>query len=169
MTSQQATQKPSRAAADASDIELRFERHFAASPRRVFQALTDPGELVRWWGPEGYSVPECELDVRPGGAWRTCMRSPEGTDHCVGGVYREVVPPARLVYTWAWESSGSEDSADSTPVETLVTIELEASDGGTDLVLTHRGFASDEARDHHQGGWVSCFDCLAQFLEETTP
>jgi uncharacterized protein YndB with AHSA1/START domain len=136
-----------------------LERHFAARPERVFQALTDPAELVRWWGPEGFTVPECELDVRPGGAWRTCMRSPDGNLHCVSGVYREIVPPKRLVYTWSWETEGP-------PHETLVTIELVARDGGTDLTLLHQGFKSDDSRDQHAGGWGGCFDSLVQYFAE---
>lgn len=161
MTNQPATATSDAPRARASEIELNLERHFAAPPERVFQALTDPAELARWWGPENHSVPVCELDVRPGGAWRTCMRAPDGGEHCVSGVYREVVPPRRLVYTWSW------DSEDGPGDETLVTLELTARDGGTDLVLTHRGFVSDELRDKHQGGWGSCFDCLDTYLEET--
>ena len=147
--------------APATEIDLHIERHFAARPERVFQALTDPSELVRWWGPEGFTVPECELDVRPGGAWRTCLRNPEGSLHCASGIYREVVPPKRLVYTWSWETEGP-------PHETLVTIELEPRDGGTDLTLRHQGFESDDSRDQHAGGWGGCFDCLVQYLSEQT-
>ncbi len=143
----------------ATEIDLHIERHFAARPERVFQALTDPSELVRWWGPEGFTVPECELDVRPGGAWRTCLRNPKGSLHCASGIYREVVPPKRLVYTWSWETGDPRH-------ETLVTIELEPRDGGTDLTLRHQGFESDDSRDQHAGGWGGCFDCLVQYLSE---
>jgi uncharacterized protein YndB with AHSA1/START domain len=87
------------------------------------------------------------------------LRNPEGSLHCASGIYREVVPPKRLVYTWSWETEGP-------PHETLVTIELEPRDGGTDLTLRHQGFESDDSRDQHAGGWGGCFDCLVQYLSE---
>ena len=78
---------------------LRLSRTFRAPREGVFRVWTDPQQLIRWWGPEGFTVPACAIDVRPGGAWRPAMRSPEGKDHIVSGVYREVLPPARLVLT----------------------------------------------------------------------
>ena len=97
---------------------LRLSRSFAAPRDRVFRAFTAPAQLARWWGPKGFTVPACTLDVRVGGAWRTVMRSPEGKDHIVSGVYREITPPERMVLTWAWEEAGARGH------ETLVTIEL---------------------------------------------
>lgn len=155
------TAASSRQDPPTTDIDLRLERHFAARPERVFQALIDPAELVRWWGPEGFTVPECALDVRPGGAWRTCMRSPEGSLHCVEGVYHVIEPPRRLVFTWSWETVDA-------PHETLVTIELAPRDGGTDLTLHHQGFESESSRDKHAGGWGGCFDCLVHYLSESS-
>ena len=79
---------------------LRLSRSFAAPRDRVFRAFTAPAQLARWWGPKGFTVPACTLDVRAGGAWRTVMRSPEGKDHIVSGVYREITPPS------VWSSPG---------------------------------------------------------------
>ncbi len=137
---------------------LRLTRTFAAPRETVFQAWTDREILVKWWGPKGYTVPVAEIDVRPGGAWRTCMRSPEGEEYCVGGVYREVIPPEKLVFTWAWESDGEPGH------ETVVTIEFHDKDGATELVLVQELFESVEARDKHNQGWSSSFDCLAEAL-----
>jgi uncharacterized protein YndB with AHSA1/START domain len=139
---------------------LHLSRRFSARPDQVFRALTRCAELSQWWGPKGFTVPDCTLDLRPGGAWRTVMRSPEGQDHIVSGVYREVEPPSRLAFTWGWERE------DGRGHETLVTIELHERGGGTLLVLTQEAFESASARDQHSHGWASCFDCLEQALAE---
>ena len=82
----------------------------------VFQAWTDPEQIARWWGPKGFITVDYDMDVRPGGAYRFRMRSPEGTDHRKRGVYREIVAPERIVFTFAWEepdgSLGDETSGD---------------------------------------------------------
>ncbi len=143
-----------------ADVTLRLSRHFKAPRENVFRAFTDPNELVRWWGPEGMDVPEIHLDLRPGGKWRTCMRSSEGTLHCVGGVYREVTPPERLVMTWIWEQGDLEGR------EMLVTLEFADSNGGTELRLTHAQLPSESARDAHRGGWTSSLGCLERYLQE---
>jgi uncharacterized protein YndB with AHSA1/START domain len=142
---------------------LRFSRSFAAPPAQVFREFTEPQQLVRWWGPKGFTVPDCQMDVRPGGAWRTVMRSPEGTDHIVTGVYRELVPARRIVFTWAWESEGARGH------ETLVTIALEEDGAGTILHLTHELFETEDSRDQHQGGWSSTLECLADLLASEAP
>ena len=139
---------------------LRLSRSFAAPRERVFRAFTAPAQMVKWWGPKGWTVPACTLDARPGGDWHTVMRSPEGKDHVVSGVYREVVPPERLVLTCAWEGDGARGH------ETVVTIELFESRGGTRLELTQELFESERARDLHGEGWSSCFDCLEEALAE---
>ena len=142
----------------AEPLVLRMTRTFAALRDAVFRAFTDEAELVRWWGPEGYDVPELRLDPRPGGAWRTCMRAPDGELHCVGGVYREFVPPERLVMTWTWESDSMAG------LETLVTLEFRAKGEGTELVLTHEGLPRPEARDKHEEGWTGCLAGLERHL-----
>ncbi len=139
-------------------LALRMARQLSAPRERVFRALTEPEQLVKWWGPKGFSVPELTLDVRPGGAWRTIMRSPDGQDHIVSGVYREIVPPSRLVFTWAWETEGQRGH------ETVVTIELFDLPDGTRLDLHQEGFESADSRGRHEQGWASCFDCLEEAL-----
>src|SRR6266705_2898847 len=86
---------------DDPERTLVIERVFKASPERMFKAWTDPAVLVTWWGPVGFTTPECQVDLRAGGAWRTVMRAPDGRTHPVSGVYREILPPKRLVITWA--------------------------------------------------------------------
>lgn len=144
-------------------LVLRLTRRLKAPRERVFRAFTEPARLVRWWGPKGFTVPEHAIDVRVGGAWRIVMRSPEGNDHVVSGVYREITPPARLVFTWAWETDGPRGH------ETVVTIELRAAGGETDLELTQEIFESENARDLHGQGWSSTLDCLAEELGASEP
>ena len=139
---------------------LNLSRSFAAPRERVFRAFTSPAQLARWWGPKGFTVPACTLDVRAGGAWRTVMRSPEGKDHIVSGVYREILPPERLVFTWAWEKDGARGH------ETLVTIKLFETPGGTRLELRHERFETEESRDAHRDGWSSCLDSLEEALAD---
>ena len=158
MTHQQTSPQTSPETVPGEALTLRLTRRFAAPRARVFQAFTEEAELVRWWGPEGFDVPELRLDPRPGGAWRTCMRAPDGKVYCVGGVYRVFEPPARLVMTWTWESDSMAG------VETLVTLEFREDDGGTELVLTHEGLPRPEARDKHEEGWTGSFACLERHL-----
>ena len=137
---------------------LRLARTFQAPREVVFRAFTERERLIEWWGPKGFTVPECELDVRPGGAWRTVMRSSEGGEHVVGGVYREVRAPERLAFTWAWETGGRRGH------ESLVTLEFHDRGGTTELVLTHELFETEDARDRHRQGWTSSLDCLREHL-----
>lgn len=144
-----------QASASAADRTLVVERDFPATPQRVFAAWTDPTVLVQWWGPEGMSAPECEMDVRPGGSYRTSMASPKGDRHIVSGVYQVIEPPNRLVFTWAWEEeSGSRGH------ETVVEIALHPIEGGTRLRLTQRLFQSVEQCGAHRMGWESSFNDL---------
>ena len=75
------------------------ERQFAAPRQLLFQVFTRPEHLKRWWAPQPYTLFVCTIDLRPGGIWHYCMRSPEGQEQCARSMYREIVPPAKLVYT----------------------------------------------------------------------
>jgi len=79
--------------------ELVITRTFDAPRELVWQAWTEPDRLMRWWGPKGFTAPVCTVDLRVGGRYLSCMRSPEGQDYWSTGVYQELVAPARLVYT----------------------------------------------------------------------
>jgi len=146
------------AAVESSAPALRMEREFKAPPERVFAAFTDPKQFAQWWGPEGMSCPVCEIDLRVGGRWRTCMRGTAG-EHWVSGVYREIAPPRRLAFTWAWEENGVRGH------ETVVELEFLPAGRNTKLVLNHRGFQTAESSGKHSHGWTSCFVCLDQFLK----
>jgi uncharacterized protein YndB with AHSA1/START domain len=135
---------------------------FDAPRDLVYECWTDPEHLQRWQGaPRGFTVPFSESDIRPGGFFRICLRSPEGVDHWLEGGYLEIVKPERLVYTHAWLD------ADKKPVrKTLVTITFAERDGKTELTLRQTGFASAESRDGHGYGWNSALDVLVDYLSE---
>jgi uncharacterized protein YndB with AHSA1/START domain len=149
----------SSAAAQTEDRELVITRVFDAPRGLVFKAWTEPGRLARWWGPRGFTTPVCEMDVRPGGAFRFGMRSPQGTNHWLRGVFREIVAPERLVCTWAWE-----DEEGKPGHETLLTVTFADHDGKTRLVLRQAVYESVTSRDAHRDGWGSGLDCLAEYL-----
>ncbi len=89
----------SAAAPQPSEPEFRLERILAAPRKLVFAAWTEPRHLARWWGPKGFTDPVCEIDPRPGGAYRLVMCSPEGIQYPMTGVFREIVKPERIVMT----------------------------------------------------------------------
>lgn len=138
---------------------LVITRVFDAPRRLVFKAWTEPEHAARWWGPQGFTTLSCEMDVRPGGIWRRCMRSPEGTLCIKRGVYREVVPPERLVFTYA-----DEDADGGLGHETLVTVTFAEQGEKTKLTLHQAVFDTVAARDAHEGGWTSCLERFAEYL-----
>lgn len=140
------------------DHTLVIERQLAAPPERVFDAWTNPELLVQWWGPEGMTTPDHDLDVREGGAWITTMMNAEGGRHTCSGVYTRLDRPKLLSFTWAWK----DDNGERGP-ETEVTVTLEAADGGTRMRLVQKVFETVEARDNHRMGWSSSFNKLERF------
>ena len=128
---------------------LSIVRKLDAGPAKVWRAITEPEMLKQWMAPsDAFKVPVAEADVRVGGRYHVVMNAPDGEVHDVSGVYREIVPNKKLVYTWAWKSTPERQS--------VVTIELRAAGSGTELTLRHEQFADTEARDHHQQGWMGC-------------
>jgi uncharacterized protein YndB with AHSA1/START domain len=141
------------------ELELTVTRVFDAPRETVFRAWTDPKQAALWWGPQGFTTISCEMDVRPGGAYRACMRSPEGTRHCRRGVYREVVTPERLVFTFAWEDANGNPGH-----EMVVTVTFAEIGGKTELSLHQAAFETAGARDAHHAGWSSCMERFAEYL-----
>ncbi|WP_419163473.1 SRPBCC family protein [Candidatus Palauibacter sp.] len=137
----------------ASGTRLRVSKLIPAPPAAVFRAWTEPELISRWSAPPGASVAESQVDLSAGGAWKIRMRDAEGVDHTAFGVYRQVEPPNRLVYTWDWEGEHSVG-------ETVVTVEFLAEGGGTRVVVTHEGFPAAEATEGHRLGWVACLELL---------
>jgi glutathione S-transferase len=138
---------------------FRLERTFAASPEEVFDAWTSPEVLKRWWAARPtWTSPGCEVDLRVGGRYLLRMHDAEtGEVHAVGGEYREVVRPHRLVYTWCWEGDGGPHPGHVS----LVTVEFRAEGADTTVALEHSGLASEESRTSHGAGWRGSLENLA--------
>lgn len=137
---------------------LTLKRRLHAPPAKVYAAWTEPEKLAHWFGP-AQTVPgsvHAEMDVRVGGRFRVSFKTENGEYNEVGGVYREVMPNEKLVFSWAWHTTPERES--------LVTI-LTKSDGeGTMLTLTHEQFFDEAARDRHQHGWTGCLNKLERYF-----
>jgi uncharacterized protein YndB with AHSA1/START domain len=140
------------------DHTLEMSRVFDAPREEVFRAWTDPTELARWWGPGEFSCPQADVDLRPGGSYRLVMKPTEGPEMVLGGTYREVEPPERLVYTWKWESGWPD------PTELVVTVRFRDLGEQTEVLLTQHGFADDNGLAANTWGWESGLDKLAAQL-----
>jgi len=139
---------------------LAFDRCYPVAPEKVWRAWTDPEAVKRWWGPGGHDpVAIAELDVRVGGRFRIVFGGPRGRDHEVRGIYREVVPNRKLVFTWTWPNSTPER-------ESLVILEFIAEGGGTRLAFRHEQFIDETVRDNHRRGWGDSFAKLEHYLRE---
>jgi uncharacterized protein YndB with AHSA1/START domain len=149
--------------ATPSDTELVLARTFAAPRPLVFDAFTQPELLRRWHGARGWHLVVCEIDLRPGGAWRFVSRGPDSAELGHGGVYHEVEAPGRLVQTEAYDGWDAG--------EALVTTVFDERDGRTAMTTTVR-YPSREIRDGvlrtpMKRGAGEAYDRLAEVLSET--
>ena len=151
------------------DREIEMSRVFNAPRRLVFDAWTRPELFVRWFGPRGWTVPVCEMDVHPGGSYRYVLRGPDGTEMVMRGAYREVVPPERLVNTESFE--GFSEVGWRPEDETVITTVLTERDGTTTWRATIL-YPSREVRDAALGlseAWTGAgeaYDRLDALVEE---
>jgi len=134
---------------------LTIKRRFNAAPTKVFAAWTDPQKMMRWMGPANVTRCEARNDLREGGRYDIVMVS-DGEEHSVGGVYREIVPNAKLVFTWAWHSTPERES--------LVTVTIKPDGDGSLMTLLHEQFVDEAARDRHNQGWTGTLLKLETFL-----
>ena len=141
------------ATATAPVFSLDMKRRINATRDKVFRAWTTVDELKKWWGPEGFSLPEAELDLRVGGKYRFAMQEPTGVVHWLTGEFREIASPAKLVYTWLWEGAPEEAA-------TLVTVEFHDAGTATDVVVKHERFSSEAEGQSHNEGWTGCLNRL---------
>jgi uncharacterized protein YndB with AHSA1/START domain len=150
----------SEPSASAAQPQLVVSRLIDAPRELVFKAWTQQEHAARWWGPQGFSTVSCRMDARPGGTYRLAMRGPDGIVRTKRGVYREVATPERLVFTYAWE-----DANGNPGLEMRVTVTFEAQGGQTLLTLHQTGFEDISERDSHRGGWTSCLERFAGYME----
>lgn len=147
----------------AAKDELLITRTFNAPRDLVFACWVEQEHKEHWQGaPEGFTVTNLEADIRPGGSFKLCMRSPEGVDHWLQGTYLRVERPEVLEFTHTWLNDEGEPGH-----ETVVTVTFSENQGRTELTLHQRGFASVDPRDGHLLGWNSTLDRLAAYLTST--
>jgi uncharacterized protein YndB with AHSA1/START domain len=161
-----------KSAEQAQGRELVITRIFDAPREIVWKAWTEPEQLLRWWGPKGFTAPICKIDFRVGGAYLFCMRSPEGQEFWSTGVYREIIPLERFVCTDSFaDAEGNVIPASQYgmpgdwPLELLVTVTFEEVDGKTKLTLRHAGIPEGQMTDMTSAGWNESFDKLTESLK----
>jgi uncharacterized protein YndB with AHSA1/START domain len=147
------------AASKIDDRTFTLERVFDAPVELVWRCWTEKEHLEQWSRPRGYTIPGSQGELTVGGKWHVTMRTPEGHDLGLGGVYREIVPLKRLVMTHAWD-----DESGKPGHETTVTVSFEALGQRTKVTLVQTGFDSRESRDGHEDGWRESLDVLAEHL-----
>lgn len=139
-------------------LVLRLKRILPAPRATVYTALSDPGELARWWGPRGFTAPSVEFDPRVGSSYRIAMQPPDGDLFYLSGEFREVDPPGRLAYTFRWYPPDPDDR------ETVVMLSLQDRGERTEVVLAQGAFATDDRLALHKDGWIDSFGRLEQLL-----
>jgi uncharacterized protein YndB with AHSA1/START domain len=146
--------------ADAGPVtrpSLTLKRRLNAPPAKVYAAWTNPQKMTRWFGPANARIGsvQADIDARIGGRFRISF-STDDEYYEAGGVYREVVPNQKLVFSWAWHSTPERESQ--------VTISLKPDGDGTLLTLHHEQFFDSAARDGHERGWTGMLDNLEKYI-----
>ena len=154
-----------------------ISRVFDAPRERVWKMWTETEHLKQWWGPKGFVVTHCTIDLRPGGIMHYCLRAPDGNDMWGKFVYREIVQPERLVFVNSFSDPKGgvtrHPGHASWPLEMLSTVTFEAQGGKTQVTvqwvpldtstdLERKTF--DEGRDSMKMGWTGTFDQFAEYL-----
>jgi len=140
---------------------LEMHRQIRTSREKAFEAWTNPSQLKQWFAvSEGFTTPIAEVELKVGGRYRLGMKAAgDNPLLIVGGVYKEIVHPERLVFTWQWKNG------DPNEPETLVTVEFHEQNGLTDIWLKHELFADIHSRDKHGEGWDGCLNKLERLFE----
>ena len=145
--------------------EIVITRVYDAPRELVFRAWTDPKHMARWWGPKHFTNRVEQMDVRPGGAWRIIMCAPDGAEHPAQGVYREIVPPERLVFT-----NLAVDKDGNVIIDGFTTVTFDDQNGKTKLTLQTRGVAKVAYAAQYlkgmQMGWTQSLERLGESLQK---
>lgn len=152
--------------------EVFIKRVFNAPRMRVWQAWTEPEQMLRWWGPKGFTIPSCRMNVQVGGDYLFCMRSPDGQDTWGTGIYREVVEMEKIVMTDSFaDEKGNVVPASyygmggDWPEEMLMSVTFEELEYCTTmLTLRYSGLPAGEISEQAEIGWNEAFDKLAEML-----
>ena len=145
---------------------IHITRIFDLPLSKVWQAWTEPETFEKWWGPEGYSCPSCTIDISEGGKYLSCMRSEEGDDFWSTGIYKEVIPFKKLVFTDNFADENGKVIPASVlklpgkwPNELLISISLEETNGKTTMIFQHEGVPT-ELHNDCTSGWQQSFNKL---------
>jgi len=140
----------------ASRLAVAVRRRLRAPRERIYRAFTEPGDLVRWFSPSADIGTEVlEHDLRVGGTYRLRFTLPGGVNNVVRGRFVELEPPERLAFTWTWEPPDPHAG-----IETIVHVVLRGDADGTEVVVSHDRFPTNESRDRHDAGWTTTLDRL---------
>ena len=155
----------------SSDTVLLITRIFDAPRSLVFAAWTQPDRLMQWWSPKGFTCPVSKIDLRPGGTYLNCMRSPEGKYYWSRGIYREIDEPKHIVCTdsFADENGNPVSPQDygmslDWPEEALIEATFAEHDGKTELTIKHSPIKPGYEREMCRQGWNECLDKLTEYL-----
>lgn len=147
---------------ETGGLVLNLECTLPAPPEEVFRTLTEPSELVKWWGPHGFTIPAAELNLVVGGPYRFRMTPPDGEPFHLSGKFLDIDPPWRLVFTFRWEEPTPDDR------ETVVDLSLQSAGKATRLALSQGPFLTEERLALHRGGWTESFEKLQAVLGSRT-
>lgn len=163
MSAKTAHKNPARAVADLAEGTIIATVEIGAPPELVYRALTDPNELVQWWGSEDmYKTTRWTSELRVGGRWRSEGRGADGSEFSVEGEYLELDPPRKIVHTWKPDWDGGN--------VTTVTYRVEPIADGSRVTVRHTGFAGrSEACGQHAQGWERVLDWMSAFAAPLTP
>ena len=142
-----------------ANFSLEIKRVIKAPRDQVYAAWADPAQLKQWFGPENVKTRALIADARVGGEFRWDLVNSEGEKMTMRGEYRELQPDKKIVFTWQWQ-----DDEDWGNHVSIVTVELDDADGGTELRLIHEQLPNEESRDGHTRGWNSALDKLEKFF-----
>jgi uncharacterized protein YndB with AHSA1/START domain len=144
-------------------LALEIEWVLPAAPEAVFRAFTDPAQFAKWWGPEGFTIPALDFRPRVGERYRIEMQPPEGDSFHLTGEFREIDPPARLAFTFAWEPADPDD------VETLAELTFrDLGANSTAVALSQGQFKTEERLVLHRDGWSESFEKLERQVAKDT-
>lgn len=141
-------------AASSEGLTLEIERILPAERAAVFATFTEPSELAKWWGPEGFTAPSLEFVPQVGAEYAIEMQPPDGDPFRLTGTIRAVEPPSRLAFTFRWDPPDADD------VETLADLSFRDVGASTAIVLRQGPFKTEERRALHHDGWNDSFDRL---------
>jgi uncharacterized protein YndB with AHSA1/START domain len=143
---------------ETGGLVLNLECTLDAPPEEIFRMLTDSTELMKWWGPHGFTIPAAEVNLSEGGHYGFGMKPPDGEPFHLSGEFLEIDAPWRLVYTFRWEEPTSDDR------ETVVDLALGSTGEATRLVLSQGPFRTEERLALHRTGWTESFEKLQTVL-----